>query len=167
VNSQHTINDALKGAEESVDKIQKENKAILNKLAPFKKIVEHLAAIGFSSIDDYMSVTEGGEITAIAFDDIKKKKLLAIKKVKEKTTISESKDGEVIYKNSQIEYELYDKPGSLQYLIKLRGDEPAEKHEHTGPEGGPIEFTRLDRANRIAAIAEAARKRKEGEDCPA
>jgi hypothetical protein len=151
------------GANLAADIIEKENKAILNKLAPFKKIVEHLSAIGFSSIDNYMSVAEGGEITAIPFETIKKKKLLAIKKVKEKTTIAESKDGETIYKNSQVEYELYDKQSALQYLMKLRGDEPAEKHEHTGPEGGPIEFTRLDRANRIAAIAEAARKRKEGE----
>jgi hypothetical protein len=151
------------GGNLAADIIEKENKAILNKLAPFKKIVEHLSAIGFSSIDNYMSVAEGGEITAIPFDTIKKKKLLAIKKVKEKTTIAESKDGETIYKNSQVEYELYDKQSALQYLMKLRGDEPAEKHEHTGPEGGPIEFTRLDRANRIAAIAEAARKRKEGE----
>lgn len=151
------------GGNLAADIIEKENKAILNKLAPFKKIIEHLSAIGFSSIDNYMSVAEGGEITAIPFDTIKKKKLLAIKKVKEKTTIAESKDGETIYKNSQVEYELYDKQSALQYLMKLRGDEPAEKHEHTGPEGGPIEFTRLDRANRIAAIAEAARKRKEGE----
>ena len=150
-------------AGQAAEEVRKDHNAILNKLAPFKKIIEHLSAIGFSSIDNYMSVAEGGEITAIPFDTIKKKKLLAIKKVKEKTTIAESKDGETIYKNSQVEYELYDKQSALQYLMKLRGDEPAEKHEHTGPEGGPIEFTRLDRANRIAAIAEAARKRKEGE----
>lgn len=43
---------------------------------------------------------------------------------------------------------------------KLRGDYPAEKQEITGAGGGPIEFSRLERANRIAAIAEAARKRK-------
>ena len=150
-------------AGQAAEEVRKDHNAILDKLAPFKKIVEHLAAIGFSSIEDYMSVAEGGEISAIPFDTIKKKKLLAIKKVKEKTTIAESKDGETIYKNSQIEYELYDKPAALEYLMKLRGDEPAQKMEHTGPEGGPIEFTRLDRANRIAAIAEAARKRKEGE----
>jgi len=119
------------GANLAADILEKEHKTILDKFAPFKKIVEHLAAIGFSSIDDYMSVAEGGEISAIAFGKIKKKKLLAIKKVKEKTTISESKDGEVIYKNSQIEYELYDKPGALQYLMKLRGDEPAEKLDMT------------------------------------
>lgn len=149
------------GAILAAEIIEKENKAILNNLAPFKKIVEHLAAIGFSSIDDYLFVSEGGEITAIGFDSIKKKKLLAIKKVKEKTTIAESKDGETIYKNTQIEYELYDKPGSLQYLMKLRGDEPAEKREITGPGGGPIEYSRLDRANRIVAIASEAKKRKQ------
>ena len=151
------------GGNLAADIIEKENKAILNKLAPFKKIAEHLSVIAFSTIDDYMSVAEGGEITAIPFDNIVKKKLRAIESVEENTKITESNDGSRIYKDSKIKYKLYNKLDALKYLVKLRGDEPAEKHEHTGPEGGPIEFTRLDRANRIAAIAEAARKRKEGE----
>jgi len=122
------------GANKAAEIIEKENKIILNKLAPFEKIVQHLAAIGFSSIDDYVEISEGGEITALSFDAIRarkkgKIKILAIKKIKEKTTIAESKDGETIYKNSQVEYELYDKPGALQYLMKLRGDEPAAKTE--------------------------------------
>lgn len=39
-----------------------------------------------------------------------------------------------------------------------------QEFEHTGAEGGPIEFSRLDRANRLAAIANAALKRKQGAD---
>jgi hypothetical protein len=120
------------GANLAAEIIAKENQAILNKLAPFKKIAEHLSTVAFSSIDDYMSVAEGGEISAIPFDSIKKKKLRAIKKVKENTKITESDDGTRIYKDSRIEYELYDKLDALKYLVKLRRDEPAEKQEHSG-----------------------------------
>jgi len=144
------------GGNLAADIIEKENKAILNKLAPFKKIIEHLSAIGFSSIDNYMSVAEGGEITAIPFDTIKKKKLLAIKKVKEKTTIAESKDGETIYKNSQIEYELYDKQSTLQYLMKLRGDEPAEKQEMTNTD--QIQYTPEEKVILKRVAIEQAKK---------
>jgi hypothetical protein len=103
-----------------------------------------------------MSVAEGGEITAIPFDTIQKKKLLAIKKVKEKTTIAESKDGETIYKNSQIEYELYDKQSTLQYLMKLRGDEPAEKQEMTNTD--QIQYTPEEKVILKRVAIEQAKK---------
>lgn len=45
---------------------------------------------------------------------------------------------------------------------RLRGDYPAEKHELGGPNGGPIQFTDLERANRLAYLIEQAKKRKEG-----
>ena len=122
------------GGNLAADIIEKENKAILNKLAPFKKIIEHLSAIGFSSIDDYMSVADGGEITAIPFDNIVKKKLRAIESVEENTKITESDDGSHIYKDSKIKYKLYNKLDAIKYLVKLRGDEPAEKHEIICPE---------------------------------
>lgn len=149
-------------AAEAAESVRKEHDAILDNLAPFKKIAQHLSSIAFSSIDDYMSVAEGGEIQAIPFDNIKKKKLTAIRKVKEQTKITESDDGTRLYKDSRIEYELYDKLDALKYLVKLRGDEPAEKLEHTGAQGGPIQYSKLDLANRIASVLNAARKKKDG-----
>lgn len=46
---------------------------------------------------------------------------------------------------------------------KLRGDYPAEKYEHTGHEGGPIEITSLGRATRIAHLIDLALRRKKEE----
>jgi hypothetical protein len=153
----------LNKASEAAESVRKDHDAILDKIAPFEKLAKELALIAFSDIQNYMTVAEGGEVQAIPLDSIKGKKSRAIKRIKEKTTIAESKDGETIYKNSQIEYELYDKPTALWRLIELRGDKPAEKQEISGLNGGPIEFSRLDRANRIAAIAELARSRKKAE----
>lgn len=105
--------------------------------ATFKRIADELSAIAFSRIDDYMTVAPGGEITAIPFDEIKgkrggKRKMAALKKVKEHSRITESADGEKIWKDSRIEFELYDKLEALQYLCRLRGDEPAKELKHSG-----------------------------------
>lgn len=96
----------------------------------FPKIAAELSAMAFSNIEDYVTVAEGGEVQAISLDEVGTKKLKAVKKIKEKTTISESKDGETLYKNSQLEYELYDKAAVLQYCVKLLGEEPAEQVDH-------------------------------------
>jgi hypothetical protein len=107
-----------------------------------KKIAKELVTIAFSNIQDYIKVAEGGEVQAISFDVVKKSKAKAIKKIRETTKISESKDGETTFKDSKLEFELYDKLDALKYLCKLRGDEPtiANKHEHTGKDGGPIQW---------------------------
>jgi hypothetical protein len=119
----------LNEASEAAESVRKDHDAILDKIAPFEKLAKELALIAFSDIQHYMTVAEGGEVQAIPLDSIKGKKTRAIKRIKEKTTIAESKDGETIYKNSQLEYELYDKPAALWRLIELRGDKPAEKQE--------------------------------------
>jgi hypothetical protein len=89
----------------------------------FVKIARELCSIAFSDIADYVTVAEGGELYAIPLQSIKAKKRRAIKKIKENTKITESKDGEKIWKDSHVEYELYDKMDALKYLCKLRGEE--------------------------------------------
>ena len=106
--------------------------------AHFKKIARELCTIAFSDIRDYIKIAEGGEIQAIPLDQIVRRKSRAIKKIKEHTQIKESNDGTSIFKDSRIEYELYDKLDALKYLCKLRGDEPAQRQEHSGPNGTPL-----------------------------
>lgn len=105
----------------------------------FKKVVNELAAVAFANIQDFVTVAEGGEIQAIALDAISKKKLKAVKEIREHTRITESADGEKIWKDSRLEYKLYDKVDVLKYLTKLLGEEPADRHELIG--AGPIEVT--------------------------
>jgi hypothetical protein len=131
--------------------------------AKFPRLIRELVSIAFSDIANYVTVSDDGSLTCIPTQNITKPKRAAIKKIKEHTRITESADGEKIWKDSRIEYELYDKLSAITTLLKLRDDFPAERSEVTGLNGGPIEFSRLDRANRIAAIAEAARKRKKAQ----
>lgn len=124
------------------------------------RLIRELKPIALSCITDYVTVAEDGSLAALPTDTIKKGKLPAIKKIKEHTRITESAKGDMIWKDSRVEYELHDKLSAITTLLKLHGAFPAEKQEITGLNGGPIEYSRLDRANRIAAIADAARKRK-------
>ena len=141
--------------------IEDERKKALDKAGlTFSRLIRELKPIALSDIADYVTVSEDGSLQANSTDSIKKSKRPAIKAIKEHTRITESANGEKIWKDSRIEYVLHDKLSAITTLLKLRGDFPAEKQEITGPNGGPIEYTRLDRANRIAAIAEEARKRK-------
>lgn len=63
--------------------------------------------------------------------------------------------------------EMADHPTRLS-AVRIAGEfmglKAADKVEHSGLNGGPIEYTRLDRANRLAAILEAAKARKSGSE---
>lgn len=106
--------------------------------ATFKKIAKELCTVAFSDLRDYITVAEGGEIQAIPLNEIVKRKSRALRKIKEHTQIKESADGSAILKDSRVEYELYDKLDALKYLCRLRGDEPAQRMEVGGKNGGPI-----------------------------
>ena len=97
------------------------------------KIARELTAIAFSDIANYVTVAEGGELQPVELQTIPVKKRKAIKKIKENTRITESKDG-AVFKDSRVEYELYDKLDALKYLCRLRGDE-VQKIDHTGTIG--------------------------------
>lgn len=98
----------------------------------FTRLIRELKPIALSDIANYITIDEGGAIQAISLDSIKRQARAAIKKIKEKTNISESKDGETVFKTSTIEYELYDKLGAIEKVLKLRNDYPAERREITG-----------------------------------
>lgn len=105
----------------------------------FAKIAKELCLIAFSDIKNHVTINEGGAMEALPLSTMGKKSRV-VKKVKEKCSISESEDGKTIFKNSKVEYELYDKMEALKYLCKLRGDE-IEKKEVSGPNGGPIDVS--------------------------
>ncbi len=107
--------------------------------ATFDRIVAELCAIAFSRIDDYLTVDADGTVQAKTFGQIERQpggasSLAAVRKIREHSRTTKSKDGETITTESRIEYELYDKQAALWRLIELRGDKPADKKtvEHTG-----------------------------------
>ena len=86
-----------------------------------KAIADELALIAFSDLKDYVTVDEGGAMQVLPLKTLKNKKSHVIKKIKETSTIGESKDGAVIFKNSKVEFELYDKLEALGMAVDVIG----------------------------------------------
>jgi hypothetical protein len=115
--------------------------------ANLKKMAKELVLIGFSDIADYIEIAEGGEITAIALDRMKKNKSRVIKKIREKRRIlstggNKAEKSDDVILDSTFEIELYDKLDALKSMMKYSGYEPAitNKHQVTGKDGGPIQW---------------------------
>jgi hypothetical protein len=92
------------------------------------KLAKELKLIAFSDIADHCTIDEGGALQMLSLQQIGKKSK-AIKKVKETTKITESKDGEKLFKDSRVEYELYDKLDAIKLAAALMGMEAPQKHE--------------------------------------
>lgn len=83
-----------------------------------KDVIEEFALIAFSDIKDYIEISEGGEITAKTFLEMKGASR-AIRSVKEKRVIRESRDGsedQII--DSTFEFQLWDKNKALDGLAR-------------------------------------------------
>jgi len=89
-------------------------------------IAKELALIGFSDIANHLTISDDGSMQMLSVDEMGKHSK-AVKKVKEKTVITESKDGNELYKTSQVEYELHDKLGALEKAICIMGMKAPEK----------------------------------------
>jgi len=84
-----------------------------------QRILTELAMLGFSSIDDYVEIEEGGAVRIKRFDEIPDDKIGAIRKIKEDRVIREvpGKDGtEEVVVHDKLSFELHDK---IRPLIKL------------------------------------------------
>ena len=115
------------GANLAADIILKEHIEALEKYgATYDRIAQELCSMGLSNVQDYFIIAEGGELQFKPFEEIPSGAASAIKKIKEKTVITESKDGDKIYKTSTVELELYDKHKSLVTIIEQRGDKPKD-----------------------------------------
>lgn len=85
-----------------------------------RKIIKEIKDIALSDLKHHITVDEGGAVTAKPLSEMGRRSR-AVKKVKEKCVITESKDGEKIYKESTIEYELYNKLEALDMAMTIHG----------------------------------------------
>jgi hypothetical protein len=90
------------------------------------KLAKELKIIAFSDIADHCTIDEGGALQMLSLQEIGKKSK-AIKKVKETTKITESKDGEKIFKDSKLKYELYDKLDAIKLAASWMGMEAPQR----------------------------------------
>jgi len=89
---------------------------IRNGITP-QRILTELAMLGFSRIDDYVEIEEGGAIRIKRFDEIADNKIGAIRKIKDDRIIHEKADGsETVIVHDKISLELHDK---IRPLVKL------------------------------------------------
>ena len=98
-----------------------------------KKLIRELKTIAFSDPADHLDIAEGGELRFKTFNEQGQARR-AIKSIKEKTTITESKDGEKINKTSTVEFTLYDKLDAIKAGMALHGMAKPERLDvkHTG-----------------------------------
>lgn len=122
-------NDSIKAGQEVICDTRKQFERAGHKVP---KIARELALIGYSDIADYITVDEGGALQVLPLDTLKKHKSRAIKKIREKTVITESKDGETLYKTSTVEFELHDKLHALNLVVEIVGIKKPLKVNHAG-----------------------------------
>lgn len=80
-------------------------------------VVLELAKVGFSNIEDYLTVDEDGETRLKSFEDIERNVLAAIESIKISTTMN--KDGSREYTTTQ--FKLHSKLNALEQLGKHLG----------------------------------------------
>lgn len=126
--------------------IAEEEHNIANKLCVSKdKIMKEMSLIGFSNIDEHLTVDDGGTVRALSFDELPLGASRAIKKIKEKRIIksvqgTKDKPSEDVILESTFEFELYDKITALVNMGKELGMF-RDRQEHTGKDGVPLEVT--------------------------
>lgn len=100
-----------------------------------ERIVEELAKIGFSNMLDYMRAGTDGD-PYLDFSNLTREQAAALAEV----TVEDFKDGrgEDARDVRRIKFKLHDKKGALVDMAKMLGF-MIEKHEHSGPDGGPIQ----------------------------
>lgn len=81
------------------------------------RILAEQAALAFSNADDYLTVEEGGETRARAFNTLTRRQKAAVRKIKETRKIKENPDGSM-FVDATLEYELHDKQKALDVLGK-------------------------------------------------
>lgn len=92
------------------------------------KLAKRLHIMAFSDIKNHVSIDEDGALQAKTFKEMGKN-TKAVKKIKETTKITKSKNGAVIFKDSKLEFELYDALEAGKFAAALMGMQVPQKHE--------------------------------------
>jgi phage terminase small subunit len=130
-----------------------------------ERIVEELVRIGFANMADYV-VPQADGTAYVDLSRLNRDQAAAITEI----TVEEYTRGrgELAREVRRVKVKLADKLSALDKLMKHLGGYAAERFEHTGKDGGPIEtrdageLTAVERAHRIAALFDAARARGTG-----
>lgn len=107
------------------------------------RVLSEYGHIAFADITEYLN--DKGHIDEKYIRDLPPQLTAAIKKIK-------------YQKDGSVELELFSKENALKSLATLLEMDPAKKHEHSGPGGGPIPFeNREEKTNEIKRLVELKR----------
>lgn len=115
-----------------------------------ERIVAELAKLAFANMADYMRTTSDGD-PFIDLSELSRDQSAAISEV----TVEDFTDGrgDDARDVRRVKFKLHDKRGALVDLGKHLGMF-VEKHEHSGPNGGPVKITMAELSDdELAAIA--------------
>ena len=99
------------------------------------RIIRELALIGFGNIEDFVAVQDDGSL-AVDFGTATREQMASLKSIEiDERTIDGAAAGV-----RRIKISLSDKRQALMDLAKIARMLPADRHEHSGPGGGPIAF---------------------------
>lgn len=101
---------------------------------------------------NHAEIAEGGELRFKTFREQGQRRR-AIKSIKEKTVITESKDGEKIYKTSTVEYTLHDKLEALDFFQAVHGMKKPLKVDLNGKLNIDIASAKRKLIDRVNVIA--------------
>jgi phage terminase small subunit len=110
------------------------------------RIVDELARVAFANVSDYHTWGPNG-IIGKSSDEIPEEQMAAIAEVYQETG-----------KSPRVK--LYDKMAALEKLARVLGM-LKDRHEHTGPNGGPIQTDVIDRPERETREEWLERRRRE------
>ncbi len=124
------------------------------------RVVEELAKLAFSDIEDYLQIRGDGTIR-LDFSAIPEGATAAISEIVQDVYMDgKGEDAEPVKKTK---FKLHDKLGALNLLgkhLKMF----IERHEHSGPDGGPIEYAGIrERLASRLAQRDAAKGPAEGD----
>ena len=92
------------------------------------KLIEELAVIATADIADFVEIGEDGSILARPLSSLGGASR-AVRKVRQKTVVTEKADGSLITKTNTLEYELHPKLEAIDAGLKIHGMKAPEKRE--------------------------------------
>lgn len=100
------------------------------------RLIREFAKIAFSNTDDFVAIQADGSVI-VDFGTATREELAALASI-EVDEYMEGR-GEDAVRVKKTKFKHYDKLKALQELAKLARMYPAEQHEHTGPNGMPMQ----------------------------
>lgn len=138
--------------------IEERRKTITEKLEiTQERVLAELAKIGFANMQDYMVAGSNGD-PYLDFSGLTRDQAAALAEV----TVEDFTDGrgDDARDVRRVKFKLYDKRAALVDIGKHLGMFP-NKHEHAGPDGGPVKVADVSTAEAARLIIAALREAQE------